>query len=770
MDPEKAYAGIGLLLQKLINDQDENAWGEIAARIDYIYENINKSMTMLETETGFGGKIEERLKKGQKLLFKPNLVTMMGIDPVLHGPGPMTTALTDWSFVAALMRWFHDSLSISYHQMSLGEAATAMPSASKMLTQANPFGESVTSEAAIEGKCGDFYGGWGFYFVRKYLAEGLAESAKDDPMAGYYESISGTYIPPGRVTDKLMVYDLNRIFDDPSKGLLCNVPDGVNFKSIMLHKAVVGGDKSNAGDMADYPGAILINVPKFKVHCITLFTNVIKNLGIGLYPMQYASQGGTDWDYSVPHSVVPGMKGPIPHLVWVPKELDKSGMPSRDNEGNYIVEKTGGITATMIDIIRAVEEQDIMMVHVVDGIEAVNQDHMGSANALLTPEGVVFASLDPVAVDNLSARYMFSNVGLKDALESGIRDRAGGYFPQAVPVPKVQDGIISTSEGYDCPLARDYLFESAEARGLGSRDYYALGIDGLTGASIVSIDGRLGLADGSVFKDIVTKTLFFDIFKFPWDLQATAYSYLKATDSLTGSNHFEKFIKAFDEDADGVISYEEMGKKGVWSSMLYKGGLSASRMGDDPMLTLKRSFSQADMLKNADEAYNEKGHHLMREFLIGNYVLAAFRLSQLEAQVPDPLKPGLTFGQGNWPTYETAKAFFTGMNVFGPGYPFKVTAPGLYSTALIYADITQNEGKYAAALGLGPVPVNPEVPHQYVEDVINGTAEKLSFTLYVPAGFETLAGLSLPNIEITEKETRFFTAVFPDGTVLPVSE
>jgi len=375
-----------------------------------------------------------------------------------------------------------------------------------------------------------------------------------------------------------------------------------------------------------------------------------------------------------------------------------------------------------------------------------------------------------VAVDNLSARYMFSNVGLKEALESGIKDRAGGYFPQAVPVAKVQNGLISTTEGYDCPMARDYLFERAEARGLGKRDYYALGIDGLTGSEIVSIDGHLGLANGNEFEDIFTKTLFFDIYKLPWDLQATAYSYLKATDSLTGSTHFEKFITAYDEDTDGVISYEEMGKKGVWTSILFKGGLSYSRIGDDPILMVKRAFNQANSLKNEDDAYNEKGHHLMKEYLVVDYILTAFRMSQFKNRIPDPLKPGLTFGQGNWPTYETARAFFIGKSIFGQGFPDKVTAPGLYSSALIYADVTQNEGKYAMALGPGPRPINPEIPHQYVEDVLNGKAEALSFTLYVPAGFDLLAGLHLPNIEVTEETTRFFTADFPDGTVLPINE
>ena len=120
-------------------------------------------------------------------------------------------------------------------------------------------------------------------------------------MLGYEESVAGTYIPMGLTPDKLMVYDLNRISDDPTKGLECEVPDGVNYKSITLHKAIVGGNKGDPEDLKANPGCILVNVPKFKVHAITLFTNIIKNLGIGLYPMQWSGKGNCQWDYSIPH-------------------------------------------------------------------------------------------------------------------------------------------------------------------------------------------------------------------------------------------------------------------------------------------------------------------------------------------------------------------------------------------------------------------------------------------------------------------------------------
>jgi hypothetical protein len=47
----------------------------------------------------------------------------------------------------------------------LGDAATLMPASAALYTLMNPSGKRVTVEAALEGRSGDFYGGWGFYFV-----------------------------------------------------------------------------------------------------------------------------------------------------------------------------------------------------------------------------------------------------------------------------------------------------------------------------------------------------------------------------------------------------------------------------------------------------------------------------------------------------------------------------------------------------------------------------------------------------------------------------
>ena len=337
VDPEKSYAHIGELLQKVIDDEDPKSWDTIKRKIDYTFENLCVGLHPLLSRTHLHKELASRIEKGQKLLFKPNLVIPTNIDPQTHAPGMGCTACTEWPFIAALMRWFREKMGISYHRMCIGEAATAMTATAVQFSTLS--GERITTEAVIEGRSGDFYGGWGFYFVRKYLLDRLEARMTDNPMNGYEESINGIYITPGLAEDKLLVYDLNRIYDDESKGRRVGVPGGVNYREIVLHKVVVGGDVRNLEDRQNYPGCILVNVPKFKVHAIALFTNVIKNLGIGLYPMQYAENGGCKWDYSVPQDPIPGMKATIPHQVWMSEINPVTCLPVEDENGLPVLKK-----------------------------------------------------------------------------------------------------------------------------------------------------------------------------------------------------------------------------------------------------------------------------------------------------------------------------------------------------------------------------------------------------------------------------------------------
>jgi len=761
MDTERSYAGIGELLQEVINSSDQGAWEKIRSKIDYTFENLDMALSPLEKETGFSREIEARLARGQKLLFKPNLVFPNNIDPWTHGPGPGSTACTEWPFLAALMRWFHDKVGISYHQMAVGEAATGTSASAGMFSISNPEGRQVTAEAVIEGKSGDFFGGWGFYFARRYLADSMAPGEKDDPWKGYEESMAGTYIPPGQVTDKLMVYDLNRIADDTNKGRNILLPDGVNFKSITLHKVVVGGNPDDPDDMKAYPGCILVNVPKLKVHGITIFTNAIKNLGIGLYPMQSANQSGFKWDYSFPRWEMPGLKGNVPHQVWIQDFDLETGLPRRDAEGRYMVKRTGGILATMVDIIKAVNNQDIFTIHVVDAIEAINLEHQGIGIGIKETEGLILAGLDPVATDLLCARYMFCNTSLEEALKVHPDDGQERRFLQRVPVPTVEGNQIVTRTGYDCPLSRDISFQYSEESGLGGRGYYVVGRDRLTDSPLVSLKGRLGCLLNGNFSHITTNTLYYDVFKVPWDLQKTAFAYMEAVDQLTGSTLKEKFLKAHDEDGDGIVTYEEFGKKGAYGPLLFQMGANISIAGTEQFGYLRGPFgSGAIRLKWTNGAWNRDGHNLLEDFLVRAACLTAFRMSQSETEAQDPFLPSLTWGKGKWPSFQLASYMYYGISMYGGEFPDKAGFPSLYGLAFFYADLTQNHGRYTVN---GTAQPDPEALQRYFSDRRSGEAKPLDFSFYVPAGYDSLSGTKVPNVEVTHDPAKILTVSFAGG-------
>jgi hypothetical protein len=762
MDVDKAYGGIGLLLQKVIRDSDQAAWEEIKTKINYTYENLDRALSALEEETPFLFQINERLQKGQKLLFKPNIVSVESFEPYTFGSSPGSSAITEWAFVAAVMRWFHDQAGISYYQMCIGEAATAMSGITAGFRPLKKTGRPVTTEAAIEGRSDDFYGGYGFYFVRKYLSEVSDSSRGDDPMRGLEESMAGTYLPPGKVQDKLMVYDLNRICDDLSKGREIPVPDHENFESIILHKVIIGGDPADPGDRALYPGCILINLPKLKIHAQALFTNVIKNLGIGLYPMEVSRSNDCNWEYATPPKMkIPGMKGAIPHQVWVPELDPKTSIPLKNTDGTYRVKKTGGLTGTMLDIIAAAGRQDIFMMHIVDAVEAINRDHTGVGLGIKEREGLVMAGLDPVAADLFCARYIFSNVGLKESEEAGLEDGAGGRFPQAVPLPLLKEKAITTIMGYDCPLSRDFCFQRAEKRKLGLRVYYVVGSDDITGQPLASFRGRLGYLDGDNFKEIVTKALYTDSHKMPWDMQKTFFAYLDAVDQLQGTSLKKSFLDTYDEDGDGIVTYEEKGKKGLYGTSMFLGGLRTSlRAEDDESEPFRAGYAlMSNSLRCSNPEWNPEGHHINREQIYGSVCETAQLMSFSPVEQEDPFVPGLLWGKGKWPSYSLAYDRYLKQLIFGFKYPARVGIACLYGVACTFADFRQNDRKF---MGKIPGLANPKGPQMYVEAVREGRMNPLDFTFYVPAG---VGGTDLPNVQESTDPHQVFTVLFEEGSI-----
>jgi len=761
MNPELSYTAITTLWKDVIDEESEEAWGKIKERIDYTYGNLGYALEALDDEINFSQEVKTRVERGQKLLFKPNLVTPACIDHVTHQP--INTAIcTHWAFIAALMRWFHDKLDISYHQMSLGEASTSTSTTAASYTIYLGGKAKITTEATIEGKSGDFYGGWGFYFVRRYLADSHDPGHTDDPMNGYEESVAGTCLPPGRAKDKLMVYDLNKIDDDRSNGRDVPVAHGVNYQTITLHKAIVGGDPADPQDRRDYPGCVLINVPKLKVHQLELLTNAIKNLGIGLYPMEVKDSselGKVQWKYADPDDrPIPSLKSKIPHMVWIGEADEDPGLPIRGKDGKYIARKTGGIIATMADIIEAVKEQDIFMLHVVDGIEATNYSQAGPVTAAV-PEGFAFASADPVALDLLCARYFFTTVPVAEARKIQKERNLPTDFLQKVPIPRADGHNIVTEDGVDSPIPRYLLFKHCQERGLGQQNYHVVGRDEWRGGRLASLEQHPGRVENNVFQELLTEQMYFAVAKPLWDLQATTMAYMEANDRLTGSAYKQALLNNYDENGDGVIDYNEKGRTGFFGIGAHSIRLQAIDIGELELLRI-RFLILALQLRCLNKEWNPEGHDFARYGLVNMAVTLAMRMSQAPIENADPLFPGMTWGKGKWPSVQYAQYLQMCNRIYGAGFPnrFEITmAP--YGHAFHHADLKWGNGKYTGVKAAGGED-NPI--GSYHADVAAG-GEPLPFTLYVPRGYAKNGDKDIPNVEETDKPELIFTASFNNG-------
>jgi len=309
--PESSYVGVPELLEKYIKEKDETAWSKIKQKINYTYSNLAYALEPVLFNRGLKGRILGEVHRGKKLFFKPNLVHPEVLSLVGNGsPGSKTgvVAATDWAFVAALMRFFHDKLGIHYYQMAVGEAGAHVPAFSALI--------GCRPEALMEGTPfgvdAGFWAGWPFYFVRKCLQES-GHDPDDDPMSGYTDSITGNYVTPGQATTegKLIVYNMNDA-EWFGRGRLVDVPDGGdNYHEIIIHKALIG----DPAGRENYPGTVLVNCPILKVHSITTLTNAIKNLGMGGWPMCAGHDDDPatyDWKYSYPPDVPPGLKAGVP--------------------------------------------------------------------------------------------------------------------------------------------------------------------------------------------------------------------------------------------------------------------------------------------------------------------------------------------------------------------------------------------------------------------------------------------------------------------------
>jgi hypothetical protein len=759
MDPAVGYGENIFLIRKYIDEGSESVWQEIRRRLDAVYLTVRSALNALERETAFMADVKKQLEAGKKLLFKPNLVALPSIDPVTHGPN-LIGCCSPWEFPAAVMRWFHEEQEVSYYRMVVGEAGNFTPSAA--LEAARAWGERVTPQALMEGHQGNHYGGWGLYFIRRYLAESRLPEDREDPMRGFEDSLVGHSIPLGTIFDKLLCYDLNTIADDRSDGRDIAIPDGINYKSITLHKAIVGGDPNSPEDRQKWPGCVLVNLPKLKIHAAELITCCIKNLGIGLYPISTRKanpQSDHDWIYGQPRLSVPCYKASLPHSRWVLEYDPDTFEPVLDVNGRPEFQRTGGIEATMSDMLRALQECGILIVHVAEAIMCTNINHSWPGSVIL-PEGFVFAGLDPVAVDTLAARYLFSMVPMEKAESIRVENSLTSDVIQKTPMPRLEGKNIVTGEGYDSAFSRYGALAHCEKRGLGQRRFYVIGEDLWEGGQLASVEQHLGRVKNNRFTELRTENLYHTPSKYHVDFQAMSFTYLKANDELTGSRYMRQLLEALDENGDGVIDYLEFGHGGAMAIGAYAKGILFEGLEQGELLRFNFLLSMSQTRLQRKE-WNPRNLEIGSHYFITQSIGLAFDMSRDQNVHEHPLHPGRSYGGGMWPSVQYMIHKLEFANIYGRLYPDRIDLMSPFGQAFRYADLKFNKSGYVTPEA---VTRNEDVIGRYKSAVKNG-GERLPFTVFVPTGLGRDWNGFLLNVEETDDRDKMFTASFGNGAI-----
>ena len=201
------------------------------------------------------------------------------------------------------------------------------------------------------------------------------------------------------------------------------------------------------------------------------------------------------------------MKATLPHARWE-LEYDADTLePVLDENGRPKYRRTGGIEAWMSDMLRVLQESGVPIIHVADAIMCTNLAHCYPGSVSL-PEGLVLAGLDPVAVDTLAARYLFSTVPMEKAESIRVENSLTSDVIQKTPMPRLEGKNIVTEEGYDSPFSRYGALAHCEKRGLGQRQFHVIGEDLWEGGQMASVEQHLGRVKDGRFTELRTENLY----------------------------------------------------------------------------------------------------------------------------------------------------------------------------------------------------------------------------------------------------------------------
>ncbi len=156
----------------------------------------------------------------------------------------------------------------------------------------------------------------------------------------------------------------------------------------------------------------------------------------------------------------------------------------------------------------------------------------------------------------------------------------------------------------------------------------------------------------------------------------------------------------------------------------------------------------------------KEGHDFTEEQIVVMDAADAFKYSQSEAVHADFYIPGMTWGRGMWPSWQTATYLGYIRSLYNSLSPKYINLGSLYGLAFQYADKVLNAGKYTGSIDQQIS--DPSSLDRYFEALSKG-ANKLNFTFYVPAIYGSLEKVKIPNVEETDDPEKIWTVHFDGG-------
>jgi hypothetical protein len=124
----------------------------------------------------------------------------------------------------------------------------------------------------------------------------------------------------------------------------------------------------------------------------------------------------------------------------------------------------------------------------------------------------------------------------------------------------------------------------------------------------------------------------------------------------------------------------------------------------------------------------------------------------------DAMNPGMTWGNGKWPSIQFAQQMALGVGLYGKEFPLGLNVISLWGMAFQYSDRQYNGSRYTKDAMLA----DQASVQDYVGDLAKG-AKPLPFVLNVPVGYTQYLGGAIPNVCETSEVTKLFTAEFAEG-------